>query len=188
MSEVFNFIDKEGEAQRHSENCPNPDGYRGFPNSSLLTVNQMLSARLSCQGYQRKWMEFQSNPTEVLDGILEASPPPRNLQTQHQRVKPKNANWTEHLEVQVAMTHGRLCANHVSDVKWLGNSRCPWVFHSNSLLSSVARPDQRAPDGMDSVWGQARGYVKTAGWPLATLGLRSVLPQWPWPISTGWII
>lgn len=148
----------------------------------------MLSARLSCQGYQREWMEFQSNSTEVLDGILETSPSPHNLQMQNQRTTPKSANWTEHLKVQVAVTHGRLCANHVSDGKWLGNVQGPWVFQSNPLLSSVAWPDPRTPDGMDSVWGQSRGYVKTAGWPLAMSGLHSVLPPWPWPISTGWII
>lgn len=82
--------DEKGEAQTFRELPELWMATEGLPKLKPWTVNQMLSARLSCQGYQRKWMEFQSNPTapRVRLGIY----PPQPLQTQHQRGQTKNAN------------------------------------------------------------------------------------------------
>lgn len=52
----------------------------------------------------------------------------------------------------------------------------------NPLGLSVAWPDHGAPDGTDSVWGQACGCVMTAGWRPARWGLHPVLPRDPGPL------
>lgn len=55
------------------------------------------------------------------------------------------------------------------------------MFHLTLCSGLWLGPEQRAPDGMDSVWGQAWGCVMTASWHFARLGLHHILPRDPGP-------